>query len=276
MFLIIRVFLFIFCLSTPFGWGTIVEINNLKPFQAHVQKLNSNALVVVDVDATLYIPTDAILQPANENKKNEWLREMSQNPDVPLKKKWVFNYISSKVLQKRQVKLVNPDSPAILCELQQGGIRSIALTAMHGGEYGAIPSMEGWRYDELARLGFDFSYSFPQFPQLDFLELNQKDSKPRFYKGILASAAHPKGEVLQAFLEKIDWHPSEVVFLDDQLKMVQSVDAAMTALGIPVTAYHYREVELLPSTYDHKVANAQAKHLLDEGEWLSDKEASER
>ena len=48
-----------------------------------------------------------------------------------------------------------------------------------------------------------------------------------------------KGEALLAFLDKIALRPTRVVFVDDKPHHARSVDAVMTAAGIPCVAFRY-------------------------------------
>ena len=69
--------------------------------------------------------------------------------------------------------------------------------------------------------------------------------------------------------------PKKIIFVDDNLSYVQSVGMTMSALGVEVIGFYYTAVDSLSKTLDLKLCELQFRHLIERGEWLSDKEAAD-
>ena len=89
---------------------------------------------------------------------------------------------------------------------------------------------------------FYFSSSFPDVPEQSFLKIGaDKERLAAFKKGILFVGGENgefnqrtnKGEVLDAFLEWVHWTPKAIVFFDDELSNLTSVQEELTKKGIP-------------------------------------------
>lgn len=93
---------------------------------------------------------------------------------------------------------------------------------MDAGQFGLIPNMEDWRLEQLTSLGINFSWVFPDVDSFVIEGFNGKRSVPVFKRGILASSKYSKGQVLLAFLKRMQCRPSEIVFVDDRIQEIDS------------------------------------------------------
>jgi len=100
-----------------------------------------------------------------------------------------------------------------------------------------------------------------------------------FYKGILLTnwinnESPEKGPVLGAFLDKIAWQPSKVLFFDDSKYNIESVAQEMTKRGINYQGYWYHAEAKLPRPkLNQETALIRLNHLLENDEYLTDAEA---
>jgi hypothetical protein len=263
----ILVSLALFCWATAFG--VIYEAPNLEKLEQEMGHLDSQALVLFDVDKTLIMPKDAILMPCNKPLLMEFIQEISNTSSCA----YSANYLKSRVLSQAVSTLVDPKSLSLIKTLQQKGIKTIALTAAGTGPFGTIPELMDWRIQELNHLGVNFTPAFPHHSAVLFKEFRGKHSFPGFKEGILFSSQFPKGEVLKAFLAYINWRPTKIVFIDDKMSFIQSVEQAAQELGIEFIGFHYTAVSHLACYTDEKLAKFQFRHLAQKGQWLSDREA---
>lgn len=247
----------------------MAEAPNFEAIEAELLSLDQDALVVFDVDFTLIVPEDKMLRPSGE----KYLREITQEKLRGYSKEKIDELTSQVMLQSR-VRLTDVKSLELLDLLQQKGIKTVALTAIRTGEYGAIPSMEDWRVQQLRRLGIDFAYSFPGVNPIVFSEFQGKGPSPAFSQGIICTVRYKKGQVLKAFLEHLNWKPSKVVFVDDRLDCLQSVETEMDLLGIPTMGFLYTAETGKNERIDEEIADFQINTLLEEGRWLSDDDAA--
>lgn len=244
----------------------ILEAPNLALVECEIQKLDENALVVLDVDYTLIVPDDLILGPCGEAFFQEYVRKALLTPDL-------IELLGSKISLQSKVSLVDEKILDILNQLKQRKIKTIALTAIPTGVWGLIPNVEEWRVKQVAALGIDFGWSFPSLDSFYFEGFSGKRSSPVFKEGILGTAKYPKGEVLIAFLQKIDFKPSKIIFVDDRMVYIQSVETELQKAGIPSISFYYTAAFNRLCRLDHAVAQFQLDHLFQKKEWLSDQEA---
>lgn len=127
-----------------------------------------------------------------------------------------------------QGKLIESKSPSSIKKLQEIGVKTIGLTAAMGGEIDKV-SIEKRRVEELKRVGIDFSNSF-ELPETIFSNFKKVifGKPPVFKNGILFTNENDKGQVLVKFLKTIDWKPKQIVFIDDRLDHLQTVEKALS------------------------------------------------
>lgn len=139
--------------------------------------------------------------------------------------------------------LIDPSTPNFIQKLQDRNIPILGFTALDTSVIPKIGSIPTWRARELKRLGINFlhgscfpkeSFEFTEFPSF-------RGTFPVYEDGILYSNVTPsKGAVLTAFLNKISQKPSRIVFVDDSLENLQSVEQELKKLGIPFLGIHYK------------------------------------
>lgn len=247
-------------------FAKVIEASNLKVIMQEIKQLDNKALVVFDVDYTLIVPNDLILGPCGEVYFQEFmkrLRAMKEKGEI----------LGSKISLEGQVSLVDKEVIPLLSWLKQKNIKTIALTAMPTGKFGLIQNTEEWRIKQLDALSINFAWSFPSLDSVTLQGFEGKNSLPVFKDGILASAKYPKGEVLLAFLKHIGWKPSKVIFIDDQLEYIESVEKELAKARISSISFHYTSALNQPNQLNKEVADLQLNHLIEQEKWLSDKEA---
>ena len=137
--------------------------------------------------------------------------------------------------------------------------------------------MEKWRVDQLKGVGIDFSPFFPD--EYVFADLVDSGANPPlFKKGILFcgdfynSNKSTKGELLGIFLDRINWRPDRVIFIDDEKKNLEAVSQELAERGVCFQGYLF---EIPTPQIDEKVAELQLQTVLDQKKWISDEEAIE-
>lgn len=246
----------------------IVVVDNFDKLQEILNQADKDSLVAFDVDETLVYPDDALSRMCGKRVRDEAWKEMSAS----LSPEEVLNFFSI-VANKQNFYLINEKSPELVQKLKDKGVKVIALTAILTGKVGKIPSMEDWRLAHLKELGFDFSNAYPDYPNTEFVALKVKEFTPTYKKGMIASARTPKGEVLAAFVDRLNTKPKHIYFIDDSVKQAYSVDSEMKKVGIPTTVIRYTAAEKIPCELDEELARFQIKHLKENKEWLKDDEA---
>lgn len=97
-----------------------------------------------------------------------------------------------------------------------------------------------------------------------------------FHEGIIyATNAFEKGDILLKLLDKTQYHPPKIVFIDDKADSLKTVESAMEEIGIPFTGYAYSRTAKEHANFDPMIAHIQLDLLLSSGKILSDEEAEQ-
>ncbi len=141
-------------------------------------------------------------------------------------------YGSEKVLLVRSIgllnanwELVDPLIPAVIHDLQNKKVKTIALTAIRTNSFGQIANPMQWRIDSLRELGIDFSWPTALDQQI-------WEDNTGYLDGVVGTGAQPKGTVLLRFLDKAKFKPRTVVFIDDKHQNLENVQEACKRVGV--------------------------------------------
>ncbi|MEI8329698.1 MAG: DUF2608 domain-containing protein [Chlamydiia bacterium] len=242
--------------------GEIITTNDFSLIEKEASRLDGHSLILFDVDATLIVPNDALLKPKGKELFEQLIASYTDRD------------LFREIRMKAPHSLVDDKSIRLVQNLQQNKIPVIAFTAAPSKVHG-VEEPGAWRVDELQRYGFDFS---PAFPNSTFLELPKQVGQqhfPLFKSGVLYSSFHPKGDILIVFLQQIGLKPKKVIFVDDELKHVQSVIAALDKQGIPCVGIHYTAANDVPCDLNEEQARVQISYFIQNDVWLSDKESQQ-
>jgi len=254
----------------------IQKADNLDDIKQNLPYLDQNSLVLIDVDCTLIIFDDAILQPCGQKPAKKFISEILENPSIVPQGKYPDGYLNSKIISKATSSLIDDKFPSFVKDLQNNSIPTIAFTAAPTGELGVIKDMTDWRVNELKKFGFDFTSAFPKKSYLEFAKKDNMKYVPVFKSGVLFTAWHSKGDVLREFLRTIDWRPTKIILIDDRMKYLESVETTLNQMGIDFIGFHYTAAEKVPTKLDEALGEFQFQYLAENGEWLSDKEAKRK
>lgn len=258
----ILLFLIIPC---SFISASISEVNNLTLFKDTIYSLNENAIVLLDIDYTVMKPCDAALLPCGRHLRRQYLHTLD------LKRR---EFLQSIIALETKEELVDAAYIDIIKCLEEKGIPIVGLTALEVGEYGKIEKLEDWRLDNLKHVGVDLSNSFKHKNPTSLKTLPEYNNNfPLFKNGVLFTNRQPKGLVFTAFINILDNKPKKVIFIDDNLEYLKSVQQAALGLGMEFIGFHYRAVENMCSDFDEEIAQIQYLYLLKCEHWLSNQEA---
>lgn len=237
---------------------TIYSLNGVKEI---LKNIDQNSLVVFDIDDTLIIPEDHII---NDRFAHV---ELIKNLDEKT---------LSKIHMHSAQKLIEPCSSEIISDLQKRGIKVIALTARGHGKFHDILKTEKVIFTKLLLLGIDLrnnfsgKIAFDKFNINQFNKFNPDQIKPKFYKGIIFSFGSPKGEVLAHFLDQINLKPTQVIFFDDLMHNLESVQKSMQDRGIKYQGFCYKGSHNHNISLDLDLIQFQLDYLNQTGLWLND------
>ena len=251
--------------------ANIVETNSLVPFEDAAESADKDTIVIFDVQEVLMVAKDQILTPLYKSDfrtiKDRIIATYSLHDQERL---------FSIILRNYETENVDPTLIKTLEDLKLKGVKALALTSGYTGKYGVIESRENLRLERLKKIGINFKDSFLNVEPIIFLHLKGADPKylPMFKDGVLFACRLSKGEVLKAFLQKVNYKPKKIIFVDNQLKNIEDVEAYCADEAIEFTGFHYNFVRSKGKTeLDKNLVDYQFKTLEERGIWLSDGEA---
>ncbi|GAB4190005.1 MAG: hypothetical protein Tsb0015_10900 [Simkaniaceae bacterium] len=189
------------------------QISSLQEIAEELTSCDENSLIIFDVDEVLITTKDHFGHPYAGKVFSALMHEEMKKCISLEERAALENIWSLSTLQPKRI-LIEEDAPKLIEELQRQGIKVIALTCCGTGSFGIIPKLERWRIEHLNDLNISFSGSFPNLKRHSLRDIKKsKRAAPLFEEGVLFSEGYDKGDVLKAFLEYNDLHPSKVVFI---------------------------------------------------------------
>lgn len=246
----------IFCTSI-FAFSTlsaeIIETENIADIMSSVEL---SSLVLLDMDDTL---TDSTISLGT----GAWRRFIRERCDSK-----THDYMTFQVAKRVPVRTVEAITPFIVYDLQIQGIPVFVLTqrGITLWHETAFQGVDTVTEDQLSSVGLDFNLT--QVPEPIKL-LNEVSVQ----RGVIYSAPKKKGPYLKELLQKSGYKPSNVVFVDDKLEQLQSVEKAMMEIGMPFTGYWYRRAEVDNRNIDQLLALIEMDVLFFDNKVISDQEA---
>lgn len=176
-------------------------------------------------------------------------------------------------------KCVPPKTPEVftakvIASLQDKGFPVLAFTSRGRHEWysSQIADIDLLTEKLLQQIGIDFSRTRLPF---DMASLNSVFDN-YYHAGIIyATNAYEKGEMLVKFTQATHYQPSNIIFVDDKIDSLQTVEEAAKQLGIPFTGYAYSRTSKDHAKFDPMIAHIQLDWLISYNQILSDQEAEQ-
>jgi hypothetical protein len=259
------------CISCPILLILFFLAASLTPFYTHARivdtenfadllaEADTGTLVLIDIDQTIVARTHTLGSQAWWDYEKHFIKKTGVPSDTLFA---YFKPIILCILSRIPEKLVEPGIPEAIKSLQERGITVWGLT----GRMKNAP----WdsRYDlatqaTLLKLSIDFTRSpSPAAPCPD-----------NFSHNILFTNWELKGPRLAEFLRHIGFKPKKIVFIDDQLTHLASVEESLNEQQIPFIGFHYTRMHATEKNFDPLIGNIQLKYLLTEDRILTEDEA---
>lgn len=252
-------------------YAQITQITDLHPLESNIKNLDTDTLVIFDVDHVLIMPTDEYSLNRNPYRRQLWqdLKLRSSEED--------FKFLRSIAVSSAKWRLVDPNIITILSDLNNKNIPTVALTSLATGKFGIVEKMEDLRIKELQSVEIDFTNLTPFQGELSINELKNIHGIPMLKAGIILTAEVDKAKVLEYILRQKNYYPKKVVFIDDQLNNLESLEKLCAKLKIKFEGFHYTAVSLMTtSVVDEQLEKLRFEILEKEHRWLSYKELTSR
>ncbi len=267
--------LFRFFLSSFMAYGVlsagIVQTSNLLVVEETINKASPDALFVWDVDDVLVTCSDPVLRLANKEKFEKICRTYVKKLSAE-----EYERLYSIVYKSRGLEIVDRKVYDVLRLLLDKNLKTIALTHTKPGPMGLIEKLEDLRVEELRHLGLNFEILSPFMGESSLNSHQDTESSTVIKKGIIFTADAEKGRALEEVLKSYQLKPSQIIFIDDRLDNLKSVEAFCKRNQIEFFGFEYTAVkEHFTQKVDEKLIEIQLNVLIQEGQWITPEEAAE-
>lgn len=250
--------------------NSLQEINNLAAILEELQRSDRDTLVIFDID-------DVLIMPIEEDDFRHHYRLSLLNSAMTFMNKDQKVFLESIIFANTKRILVDRLILSILDYLKLNKISAIALTATGSGRFGVIPRIEHFRIKELNNV--DISFANLNKLNDNYIANDLKNYYKVFPKatglpclksGIIFAAGVDKGLVLEHILYKYNYFPKKIIFIDDYLYNVVSIQKLCIKLKISFYGFHYKATSLLPlPIINPQLESIRFKVLKNEHKWLN-------
>ncbi|MBA3238761.1 MAG: DUF2608 domain-containing protein [Parachlamydiaceae bacterium] len=233
--------------------GKIIETDCFDEIRSHITE---NTAIFFDLDNTLVEP----VQHFGSVQWGEHFEKRLLETGKSLKEVEAFlQPYWNGLLPDLSMRLLDQTAPNIIRELQQKGHLVLGLTARD-------PMDAIYTHPLLDQIGIRFESEYAdQKISMSFPAI--------FERGVLFTGIHnSKGESLVALLKQINHFPQKVLFVDDKLNHVQSLEGPLAELNIDYIGVRYSKADKRVQEFDAQIADLQMQHF---PKFISDEEARE-
>lgn len=240
----------------------IIPISYIKEIIPYLENCNSSDLVIFDVDNTISAPVDLIGRPKARAIRRKIFDNYKKEFGIERVKK-----IHSLYMKYGTSALVEDDIKDIITKLQSKKIPTIALTAKTTEKFSTISDPIKWRLRKLKEKGINFYFN----------NINNRflwENKSGYESGVIFSGKLSKGNALVKFFKTVNWKPNNIIFIDDNVDYLKTVQKVCTDLNIEFLGFHYEAAIFSQDPLiSLEVAKLQIDTLDKKQLWLSDSEA---
>lgn len=245
---------------TSFLQADIMEITDIDDIRPYVAE---DALYLFDIDDTLIDNPFSLGSPPWRS----WVKSKLPNYNTNFV---LYDALTLFIAKNAPYKTVEPSTANLIADLQNQGHAVFAFTARGRSQWYTtdIEGVDRFTQEQLHHVGIDFKNTMiPE--ELQSLEAAY------FCDGIIFAQHIKKGDLLKHLFKDLKYIPSLIIFVDDKLDQVQSVEAAVKEAGIPFIGFWYRRSESDRKNFNPTVANIQLEFLLLQEEIINDDAALE-
>lgn len=208
----------------------IYEIDSLRTIEAYIGS-DAKELVLFDID-------DTLIRGIKEEATHQWfcknMEKLLKSGLSPTEAKKVIlpTYIAAQRVTR--VQLIDEDLPAILNRLRLKNV-SIAVITLRGQKL-----LIDATFRQFADVGISFCNESQQWQRsFKFAPL----TGDTYYRdGILFCDGNNKAKVLKIFFDTIDYHPTHIVYVDDDRKNIESIEQLAHELQIRFDGFYFLRV----------------------------------
>lgn len=232
-------------------------------------------LLLLDVDYVLYAPRDRVLRYAGEagRYRADWFERLAKDfKDQTITLEGIevpyASFLISTILFNGDIELVSPDMLDIINTISaQPNITALGFTANEPGRLGIVASQAELLVSRLRQLGYEFVGDHNHL----FLE-----PMPECISSVVFTGKQPKSIAMVELLKHLSQPYQMVILIDDRMKNIQSVQAALENTSVNFLGIHYTELQDRNEPLSKSIAEKQFEVLYKDHMWLSDEQANDQ
>ena len=251
-----KILVLFFVLIANLAEAKIQELPNLAGL--NFSQLSPDTLVVFDIDNTLIRQNHMI----GTHQWGDYISERAVRSGVATDEAKQIQYRAfAEVQPYAQVVPVEEGVKNILSSLSQKNIKHFALTAR-------AAQLKDITKTQIKILNHSFAESFPAQKDQNILEGYLDD-------GIIFSGSTPKGELLKKIIENSTTQITHIIFIDDKLYNLESVEKSFAESNIILESYRYGAADAVVNTFNPQVADIEYSIFKDQRQIIADEEAAQ-
>ncbi len=259
---------------------SIVKTDNWEVIEKKCLNVDKDTLVLWDVDGTLITVHEPLFHISNlsYNKQGQLVEQEAKafcSVDELERYKPIFVHDQwYRAWMTMPFELLDQRIPSTIKSLQQRGIINMAITLLKVQLYTGDDLVK-WRVEHLKGFGIDFSKDFLEKPSFLLVSALGKCGVtasevyrvPIFKEGVLCTHHLPKGPCLEAFFEQTEFWPKKILFVDDQIENLFSIEKVVKQYNMSFEGVHYTLCENFTKEWDEEIARRKWSHFFREGKW---------
>lgn len=221
-------------------WAEIIAVNTIEEAKPYFEGAGEDTLFAFDMDNTLVTPKNPDFRMGAYGYMPALHAYKHTLPD-----KLLGQFIAYFLLAFPEIP-VQKDFPTVVNKLMEEGHKVIVLTASPSTELLNMGPISHLRRNALKNAGYDITKLFKADEKIIFESLSARHGRhPEFYKGIfLTDGKKYKAAALHGFLEKAEFSPKKIIFMDDEMGNVQEINEFMATMlpEVEFLGIHYTQI----------------------------------
>lgn len=269
--------LYIFLFS-GFINAKIIITSDLSYIEKEILANPKSTLIVFDIDMVLIKPTDQVYLKYVNHSSKEFLINIAKDLKARHSSEEVEDLLSI-IVESKPIAAATPNTVSIFHNIKAHGYQILGLTKCKTGKYGVLDSREETRIEELEKINLHFSNTFPDIEANHFIEFLPEDIQsklPCAKNGIIFTNKIDKSIVLESYFKFAKINPEKIIFIDDKMDNIQSLEKFCKINDIEYIGFHYNVVrdEADKVVFDKRLAKFKFLVLEHTKSWLSDEQAN--
>lgn len=250
------------CLLFTAVQAEIIESNEFSDVKKYV---NQDSLVLLNVTSTIYEPSNTMSHQLWREYFGIRVATVAPNSQAGID---LANHTKNMIVNNIPKQLVENITPELINEWQSAHIPVLAITrknfcAPYAENFGEIT------HKHILSLGIDLEKT------LTYLKVkNVNDPAYVFAYGMIFTNKKPEGPAILALLNNMEFHPKNIVMIDNANASLESVRDALEGSCIAFTGIRYGRSDRLKANFNPTLGTIQFFAYVNEGKILSNEEAS--